>query len=402
MHIYAIILAAGSGSRFLTETQCTPKQFFEYVDAPVFLHSARTFSCLAEVRGLLFVFPPNASYGCATKEEYRELVEKLTASMPLGVTWDVTFGGATRQESVQNGLNALPSSCDGVLIHDSARPFMTATLASRIAQELINGTQAVIPAIPVTDTIKAIDAMGIVTNTPIRSTLRAVQTPQGFHTEIIKKAHAFARDKGFEGTDDAQLIEFMGEHVLVIEGEKSNKKITNPEDVALLEKKDNATYIPCTGFGYDVHKYGGTRAFILGGVPINTDITVSAHSDGDTLLHALMDAMLGLIGGGDIGGMFPDTDASYEGISSGILLSEVSDRVLHAGVTLCHLDITIIAQVPRIAPHSKAIAKNIASLLQLPLTSVNVKATTEEHLGFTGEKKGIKVACVVTGMKKVE
>ncbi|MDR0828409.1 MAG: 2-C-methyl-D-erythritol 2,4-cyclodiphosphate synthase [Desulfovibrio sp.] len=156
-------------------------------------------------------------------------------------------------------------------------------------------------------------------------------------------------------------------------------------------------HLPRSGFGYDVHRYGGKRPFILGGVPIPCDLAIEAHSDGDVLLHALMDALLGCICAGDIGELFPDTDPSLDNVSSGVLLAEVLERCRIAAFTLTHADLTIVAEVPRIAPHRQAIAANLARLLALPSSCVNVKAGSEEKMGFTGEKKGIKAYALVNG-----
>ena len=397
MNIWAIILAAGQSNRLSRHGITVPKQFLSLDGEPLFWRSAITFSRLAPVRGIIFVLPPHTS-----PSSYEDFLRGLDKGGRLGLPWRIAAGGERRQDSVRHGLAALPSACDAVLIHDSARPFASPALMMRVIDAIEQGHSAVIPGIAVTDTIKAVDASGRVQCTHDRETLRAVQTPQGFTLGALHTAHARAAEQGWDVTDDASLMERCNLPVLVVEGEESNRKITTPHDLALLESsKENSmsALIPCTGLGYDVHRYGGNRPFILGGVPIRTDVQVAAHSDGDTLLHALMDAMLGCIGGGDIGGMFPDADPAYDNISSGLLLAEVRERTLREGLTIVHADITIIAQTPRIAPHREAIAKNIAKLLHLSPNAVNVKATTEEHLGFTGEKKGIKVMAVVTGLR---
>ncbi len=445
MTIWAILLAAGQSSRLAVCGTRTPKQFLPFAGQPLFWHSACTLARLAPLRGIVFVFPeiknqsvvndivetcacmpagPGSSHA-ADISEWREdresgfprqdarnfegsltscedWVRVLDAGAKLGLPWKVATGGPRRQDSVRHGLAALPAGCDTVLIHDSARPFASAALMTRVLDALAAGRRAVVPGIPVADTIKSVMADGLVECTYPRERLRAVQTPQGFALPPLWEAHTRAEAEGWEVTDDAALMERCGSPVFVVPGEEDNRKITTPGDLALLApEKESAVaqHVPCTGLGYDVHRYGGERPFILGGVPIATDITVAAHSDGDTLLHALMDAMLGCIGGGDIGGMFPDTDPAFSGISSGILLAEVLERTHKADLAMTHVDITIIAQVPRIAPHREAIAKNVAKLLQLAPDAVNVKATTEERLGFTGEKKGIKVMAVVTGIK---
>lgn len=409
MNIWAILLAAGSGLRLAGHNQGLPKQFLSHQGEPLFWHSARTFARLPGLKGIIFVFPPRRA-DCPFEQNGPELAKTLNAGNRLGLAVRYTTGGERRQDSVANGLAALPAECDAVLVHDSARPFASATLMNRVLLALSAGHAAVIPGIAVPDTIKSVDGAGLVTRTHERGSLRAVQTPQGFLLGPLLKAHAMARQKGWEVTDDASIMERCGFSVLVVEGEESNRKITTPGDLALLRDESNGPsgmrkhmpeLIPCSGLGYDVHRYGGDRPFILGGVPIACDIMVAAHSDGDTLLHALMDALLGCIGGGDIGGLFPDSNPAFDNISSGILLAEVLERTKQAGLRLTGIDITIIAQAPRVAPHREAIAANLAKMLGLSRSLVNVKATTEERLGFTGEKKGLKVVALVSGLKPV-
>ncbi len=390
MSVWALLAAAGKGLR-LDPSGATPKQFMEFQGVPLFWHSALAFARVAGISGIVFVFPPDGS-----PDEYTRLLDELDAGRTLGLERRIALGGSTRQESVRNGLAVLPPNCRRVLVHDAARPFADTSLIVRVLDALAAGHEAVIPGLPLTDTVKSLDDAGLVAATPERARLRAVQTPQGFDRAVLLRAHEAAAHTA--ATDDAALVEALGLPVLVVDGAEGNRKITTPGDLAILEAGHKEMDMRlCCGFGYDVHRYGGDRPFILGGVPIPTDIRIQAHSDGDTLFHALMDALLGCIGGGDIGGMFPDSDPNYAGISSGLLLAEVRERCLRAGLELHHADITITAQAPRIAPHRELIAKNVATLLHLPPQSVNVKATTEEGLGFTGEKKGIKVMAQVVG-----
>ncbi|MDR2161608.1 MAG: 2-C-methyl-D-erythritol 4-phosphate cytidylyltransferase [Desulfovibrio sp.] len=409
MNIWAILLAAGSGRRLAGQGGGLPKQFLPLDGAPLYWRSVLVLYRLAPLRGIIFVMPPPDGEGNALLRREEE-IRRLEAGLPgggLGLPWRLVSGGPRRQDSVWNGLEALPPDCDAVLVHDAARPFASPALMTRVLAPLLEGRPAVIPAIPVTDTIKAVRGTEageeglVVARTLPRRRLRAAQTPQGFAREVLVRAHGRARALGLAATDDASLVEAGGAPVLVVEGEAANRKITDPADLDLL--RDAAPpRIPCTGLGYDVHRYGGDRPFILGGVTLACPLTVSAHSDGDALLHALIDALLGCIGAGDIGGLFPDSDSAYEGISSGILLAETLALCLRRGLTICHVDITVIAQVPRIAPQREAIAANVARLLHLPVSSVSIKATTEEHLGFTGEKKGIKVLALVTGTRPAE
>ncbi|SBV97831.1 Bifunctional enzyme IspD/IspF (Includes: 2-C-methyl-D-erythritol 4-phosphate cytidylyltransferase; 2-C-methyl-D-erythritol 2,4-cyclodiphosphate synthase) [uncultured delta proteobacterium] len=394
MHCWAIIAAAGSGSRLREAGIDRPKQFLELDGVPLYWHSARTFARVAGISGIVFVFPPQAKD--LAGEETALLAEAEDFPLPCRFA----AGGDTRQDSVRNALAALPPECTHVLVHDAARPFMTARLAAAVLDGLRAHHAAVIPGVPLVDTIKRVDGSGLVHGTIDRNSLRAVQTPQGFSRAHLTEAHAKALADNLAVTDDAALLELLGIPVFVTMGDAANKKITTPADLALLEKHggDDTMTMPRTGFGYDVHAYGGNRPLILGGVPIPSDYTVAAHSDGDVLLHALIDAILGCLGRGDIGTLFPDSDRQYAGIESGILLSEVLRLAFQDNFAIAHADMTIVAQAPKIAPYREQIAANVARLLALPVSCVNVKATTEEKLGFTGEKKGLKAYAVVTGV----
>lgn len=443
MNVWAIVVAAGQGARLLGYGRGLPKQFLPLNGLPLFYCCARVFARVPSIGGLVFVLPhewPAIPAEAAQPFFFRELregpgvrlgpeeliaayegmIRQLEGAVGLGLPWQVVLGGKRRQDSVARGLAALPQDCEAVLVHDGARPFVSAALIGRVLQGLRSGAAAVIPGLPLSDTVKEVDADGRVARTLERSSLRAVQTPQGFSLEALRMGHARAVAEGWETTDDASLLERCGVAVQLTQGEESNRKITTPEDLRLLagsfgepfqqppgqegEKGMSFTLrqgsmVPCSGFGYDVHRYGGNRPYILGGVPIACEVMLKAHSDGDVALHALMDAMLGCIGGGDIGLLFPDHDPSLDNIPSGVLLSEVLERCERAGLVICNVDLTIVAQTPRIAPHRQAIAANVAKMLALPLHAVNVKATTEEGLGFTGEKKGVKAYALVSGLR---
>ena len=403
-------MAAGQGSR-LAELG-VPKQFMQHAGRPLYWHSARSMAKVARLRGLIFVFP-SADFE-ASQAELAAIAEEENFPLPcLSVR-----GGLRRQDSVANGLQLAPAECTHILIHDGARPFMSPQLINRVCDALALGAKAVIPGIEVLDTIKLVE-YNLVASTLQRQNLRAVQTPQGFELNSLKQAHAQASTEAWDVTDDAMLLEKCGYSVQVVEGDMENIKITNPADLASLQPNKQAgelpNWLPCNGFGYDVHKYlsalkpsssassGAStvvgRPMKLGGVPIAGGPEVIAHSDGDVLLHALTDALLACLGQGDIGLLFPDSDPELDNIDSGILLSEVMDRVNAANIRLTHVDLTVIAQIPRLTPWRESIRKNVASLLHLPLEFVNVKATTEEGLGFTGEKKGIKAVALVSAFK---
>lgn len=400
MRTWAIIAAGGSGSRLREAGVDRPKQFLELGGAPLYWHSARTFARVAGIHGIVFVFPPDMLEP-ASMETLR-LAEEERFPLPCAFA----PGGKERQDSVRNALAALPPECDSVLVHDAARPFMTARLAAGVLEALRQGHAGAIPGVPLVDTVKQVAASGLVRGTPDRASLRAVQTPQGFSRTALTEAHARARTENLAATDDAALLEACGVPVIITEGDAANRKITDPADLELLRNTAGeigmACPIPRTGFGYDVHAYGGNRPLVLGGVPVPAEYKVSAHSDGDVLLHALIDAILGCLGRGDIGTLFPDSDPGFSGIESGALLSEALRLAFRDGLKIVHADLTIVAQVPKIAPHRAQIAANVARLLALEPSSVNVKATTEEKLGFTGEKKGIKAYAVVTALMRPE
>ena len=355
---WALLLAAGQGNRLASATGGLAKQFLDWKGAPLYWESALVFSRCARVEGLVFVFPE----ACIDEEHKRVTVLMRDAS--LGLPWKVVAGGALRQDSVRNGLSVLPDDCEEVLIHDAARPFVSPALVNRILDGLHGETPgeriaACIPGVPVVDTIKVMDGDGKVVATPDRKHLRAVQTPQGFSLAFLRAAHQRAEQEGWVVTDDASLLELCGHAVHVAEGEVGNKKITTPEDLEMLRMAGER--IPCVGYGYDVHKYAGgsetkqpARPMRLGGVPIAGSPDVLAHSDGDVLLHALMDAMLGAMALGDIGKLFPDTDERYRGADSIGLLKEVCALLRREGYALGNADVTIVAQRPKLRPYIDA------------------------------------------------
>ena len=389
--LWTILLAAGQGSRLAPETGGTRKQFLHLEGHPLYWRSVLTMSAVPNLAGMVIVFPPQELH-----ERTGEL-EDLRHQYDLGVRILAVSGGDRRQDSVRLGLEALPRDCGRVLVHDSARPFFSAKLVQSMLAALTDEIGGVIPAIPVTDTVKQIENDLVLCTSP-RETLRAVQTPQLFPAALLRRVHEQALQENWAVTDDASMIEMAGQPVRIVPGESANIKITTPEDLRVLASSPPQP-VPCTGFGYDVHAYGGNRPMVLGGMPIAGAPFIKAHSDGDVLLHALCDAILGCLGLGDIGEHFPDNDERFENISSGILLSEVMDMARSRGLCITHVDLTIIAQTPRLGPHKAAIRGNVARLMELADEQVNIKATTEEHLGFTGRKEGIKAVAVVTAAR---
>jgi len=402
-NVWAVIVAAGSGSRLAAAGHGAPKQFLTFAGRPLFWHAAKALAASPALAGLVLVFPADRL------DEATALTRQCADADDLGLPLVTVAGGARRQDSVLAGLSVLPAECRHVLVHDAARPFVDPSLVGRVVQALLSGHSSVVPGVAVTDTITRVSPDGLALETLPREELAAVQTPQGFALDTLLAAHEAARGDGFTATDDASMTARIGIAAHVVEGSPENVKITHPGDLALLSRRDPPATprIPVVGHGYDVHRYAGpnettagnARPMKLGGVPIAGGPMVLAHSDGDVLLHAITDALLGCLAMGDIGALFPDTDPALSGLESGIFLSEVMTLLARADMTLVHVDATIIAQIPKIAPHREHIRRNLASLLGLAPSRVGLKATTEEGLGFTGEKRGIKAVALATVLR---
>ncbi|MDR1954118.1 MAG: 2-C-methyl-D-erythritol 4-phosphate cytidylyltransferase [Clostridiales Family XIII bacterium] len=368
--IAALIVAAGTGSRFGAGI---PKQYLKIGDVPMVKMAAAAFEKSAFVDDLYVVAAAAHIEDC---EKMLADMRKLRA---------VVAGGDTRQASVYNGLMAMNSPTpDIVLIHDGARPFVSGDLIERTAA-LTAKSGAVVVCVPAKDTIY-VAKNDILEAVPDRETLHAVQTPQGFSRELIVRAHERALADGITATDDGALLRRMGVDVHLVEGDYANVKITTAADLPEETK---------VGIGFDVHAFAEGRKLILGGMEIPYDRGLLGHSDADVLTHALMDAMLGALSLGDIGGYFPDTDERYRGISSMKLLGEVRALIGRDGWRVSNADMTVVAEKPRMAPHIDAIRGNLAEILDIPMDCVSVKATTTEGLGFTGREEGIGAQAIV-------
>ena len=297
----------------------------------------------------------------------------------------VVQGGATRADSVCSGLRAAKGQL--VAIHDAARPFVSEqVITDALAEAEAMGAAA--PAVAVKDTIKIADGAGRVAATPDRASLYAVQTPQCFRRSLYLQAlSAVTGEKASLVTDDCSLFELAGLPVTLTEGDYANYKITTKEDL----QKEKTMRI---GHGYDVHRLVEDRKLILGGVEIPFEKGLLGHSDADVLLHAVMDAVLGAAALGDIGQHFPDNDPAYKGADSLQLTREVAKIIAAHGYRVGNIDATILCQRPKLAPHIPAMREKIADAFGLPVDAVSVKATTEEHLGFTGEGLGIAAHAV--------
>ena len=373
----ALIVASGRGERFGSDR---PKQYLPLAGKPLLRHSLER---LCRHPGIDHVRAVIHSDDAAL---YAAAVDGLDLLEPVP-------GGRTRQESVRLGLESLLGRPPAlVLIHDGARPLVSASIIEGVLQGL-RGHPAAVPVLPVTDTLKrGID--GMIAGTVDRAGLYRAQTPQGFLYEKILRAHR--RFAGAVMTDDAALAEADGLRVALVPGEEDNLKITEPADLARAERLLAAAWRPCTGLGFDVHRLAPGDGVVLLGVRIPGPLRLLGHSDADVGLHALTDALLGTIGAGDIGSHFPPSEARWAGADSTIFLTHARDLVIAAGGLIEHVDVTLICEQPRIAPHRAAMTARVAELLGLRPDRVSVKATTTEHLGFTGRGEGIAAQAVAT------
>jgi 2-C-methyl-D-erythritol 4-phosphate cytidylyltransferase / 2-C-methyl-D-erythritol 2,4-cyclodiphosphate synthase len=307
-------------------------------------------------------------------------------------------GGATRQDSVRAGLEALAAhKPDIVLIHDAARPFVSMDVISR-AIEAAERTGAAIPVIPVTDTVKLVSTSGHIEATPERARLRIAQTPQAFRFDVILDAHRRAAQEGrADFTDDAALAEWAGLTVATFEGDVANMKMTTPEDFVREEARLASQLGDIrTGTGYDVHAFGAGDHVMICGVKMPHSKGFLAHSDGDVGLHALVDAILGALADGDIGSHFPPSDPQWKGASSDRFLKYAVDRVTARGGRVANLEVTLICERPKIGPLRDTMRARIAEISGVDISRIAVKATTSERLGFTGREEGIAATASAT------
>lgn len=378
-----IILAAGSGTRMGLEEN---KMFLRIGEYSLLQRTVLQVKDMDGIQELIFVV------ALGEEERVKAELEPLRISKPIRFA----LGGAERQDSVRSGLQQVNSETHIVLVHDGTRPLATQELYERV----IEGAKtkgAVVPSIPIVDTIKQVEDSGAVKQTLPRQELYAVQTPQGFSYALIMEAHEKAFKEGYMGTDDVSLIEALGKPVYIVPGERKNIKVTTPEDRVVVK-----AYLGIeepmmrVGFGYDVHRFKEGRPCVLGGVTIESPIGPDGHSDADVLLHAVMDAVLGAAGLRDIGYYFPPEDAAYKGISSMILLERVHSLLKEKGFSAYNIDVMVIAEAPKLKPHVETMKKNISRALELPIDHVSIKATTNEGLGALGRTEGIAAQAVVT------
>ncbi|MGL4312601.1 MAG: bifunctional 2-C-methyl-D-erythritol 4-phosphate cytidylyltransferase/2-C-methyl-D-erythritol 2,4-cyclodiphosphate synthase [Sphingomonas sp.] len=371
----ALIVAAGGGTRAGTDL---PKQFMPLAGKPMIAHSHAAFSAHAAIEAVMVVIG----------EGQQAMLAAALGDVPY------VIGGASRRESVRNGLEAIAAAGGAarVLIHDAARPFLNGAVIDRLIGALDQRPGA-IPALPVADTLaRGSDVLGDIVP---RDQMMRVQTPQAFRFADIVAAH---RDwpEGEDATDDAQMLRRAGQEVALVEGDAMLEKVTYPADFAAAEARYGAQMISRSAAGYDVHRLAEGEELWLAGLLIPHDKGLSGHSDADVALHAITDAVLGAIGAGDIGQHFPPSDPQWRGARSDQFLAHAASLVKAEGGVIDFVDLTIICEAPKIGPHREAMRARIAEILALTPRQVSVKATTTEKLGFTGRGEGIAAQAIAT------
>jgi 2-C-methyl-D-erythritol 4-phosphate cytidylyltransferase/2-C-methyl-D-erythritol 2,4-cyclodiphosphate synthase len=385
----AIIPAAGSGSRFGGQT---PKQFVEIAGAPVIVHTLRRFDACRDIDGIIVALHPSEI----------DAFEQRLKSYGLQKTVRLVSGGAERSDSIRTALEAVKVwHPELVAVHDAVRPFVT---PEQISAVLLRAAEigAAILALPSTDTIKEVDN-GLIQRTIDRRRIWRAQTPQAFRYELLLRANSEARAAGLPPaitTDDSLLVESIGVSVAVVEGSPNNIKITTPEDLVLAEKLfEQLNDTPSsfilhpsslrTGIGHDIHRLVEGRRLILGGIEIPFEYGLLGHSDGDSLSHAMADALLGAAGLGDIGTYFSDRDPQWKDADSIVFLRHVSHLLEKGGYKISNIDATILAERPRMMPHISAMKAKLAEALAIDQSQINIKAKTNEGLDAIGRGEAI-------------
>lgn len=371
-----IIAAAGRGKRLGAKV---PKQFLKIGSEYVIAKTLKAFEHLDAIDHIFIV----------TNEDYIDFCQNIVDVAGFKKVDAIVPGGKERQDSVFNALQEVNRKRPGVsyvLIHDAARPFVNeGTIMNVLRATEENG--AAVACVSMKDSVRKASSIDAGSESVDRKDYYSVQTPQGFRKSILIEAYEKAYDDNFRGTDDASVVENAGYEITIVDGDYENIKITTKEDLPIENR---------IGTGFDVHKMVEGRKLILGGVEIPWDKGLLGHSDADVLLHAVMDALLGAAGLGDIGRHFPDTDDTYLGISSMELLKRVKELLDESYYKVANVDVTVVAQRPKIAPYIDGMRKNISEVLDVDETRVNVKGTTTEGLGFTGTGDGIAAMAVAS------
>jgi len=377
MRFAAIIVAGGRGERAGGEI---PKQYRQLLGRPVLRWSAEAFAGAGATEIVVACAPDHAEF-CRT-------------AMAGIAAVQIVDGGMTRTGSVRNALGAVRGA-DAVLIHDAARPGISVGMIHALIAELDGGVSAVAPALAVPDTLRRADASGRIVEDVAREGVMRIQTPQAFRADVLRAAYAaLAEDASM--TDDIAVVRANGIDTKLIEGDAKLIKITYPEDISMLERMLGGQRITCVGHGVDAHRFGDGSFVTLCGVQIPHSKGLVGHSDADAGWHALVDAILGALGEGDIGAHFPPSDPQWKGADSERFLRHAVHLAESAGARIVHVDVTLLCERPKIGPHRDAMRARTAEVLGLPLNRVSVKATTTERMGFTGREEGLAAHATAT------
>ena len=387
-----LIVAAGRGTRAVAGADALPKQYVNVAGIALLTRTVAVFAADPRIDAIQVVI--HADDAALYSQALGGLQHRCLAPV---------IGGATRQASVLAGLEALQAMApDLVLIHDAARPFVSAPDIGRVIDALGHGPAA-ISAAPVADTLKRADRQGLVTGTVDRANLWAAQTPQGFHFSGILDAHLKAKSAGRDDfTDDAAIAEWAGLKVTLVAGSSRNTKITTQADLVAAERLVAADAdLPRrldvrNGTGFDVHRFAPGDGVWLCGVCVPHTHKLDGHSDADVGLHALTDAILGALGDGDIGQHFPPSDPQWKGAASHLFLRDAVRRVAERGARITNVDVTLLCEMPKIGPHREVMRAALAEIVGIEIARVGVKATTTEGLGFTGRREGIAAMAAAT------
>jgi 2-C-methyl-D-erythritol 4-phosphate cytidylyltransferase/2-C-methyl-D-erythritol 2,4-cyclodiphosphate synthase len=373
----ALIVAAGRGERAGGDI---PKQYMPLLGRPVLRWSIEALAGAGV--GQIVV---------ATSPEHTPLYR---AAAEGGPNVQVVTGGATRTDSVRAGL-AVIEGADIIFVHDSARPGVSPKIVRALAGAIEAGAAGAAPALPVADSLRRADARGNVVGEVEREGLMRVQTPQAFRAEALRAAYA-ALPQGAAISDDLAVVRANGGACVLIAGDQRLMKITYPEDLALMERLLSSDRVTCVGAGFDAHRFGPGDHVTLCGVRVAHDKGLVGHSDADAGWHALVDAILGALGDGDIGAHFPPGDPQWKGADSERFLRHAAKLAADAGARIVHVDVTLVCERPKIGPHREAMRARTSEVLGLPLSRVSVKATTTERMGFLGREEGLAAQATAT------
>lgn len=378
MKVAAIIVAAGSGSRAGGDL---PKQYNSLLGKPVLRWSTEAF--LRAGMGEVVV---------AIGADQEDLFHAATASLPVRAV----RGGATRTESVRAAMTAI-SDTDVILIHDAARPGLSETTIRALIEAVRDGALAVAPALPAADALQRVGADNVVVAEISRENLMRVQTPQAFNAAALRAAYAAIGDATF--ADDLAVMRKFGAETKLIAGDPRLMKITYPGDLEMLARLLDNRFVS-VGNGIDAHRFGEGDHVTLCGVRIPHEKGLLGHSDADAGWHALVDAILGALGEGDIGAHFPPSDPQWKGADSEKFLRHALWLADAAGATITHVDVTLVCERPKIGPHREAMRTRTAAVLDLPIERVSVKATTTERMGFLGREEGLAAYATATLLRR--